>query len=148
MNQLWVRISLTYVAIVIFLFLIPTAVFISLNADYQISPLESRGLDETGLDPVPITIPIMERILGLGKPQILGGLMRILFSVSLVGMLVGVISSRGLTAPLNNLARAAQAVGSQDLSQRIEVKGSSEIQEVAVAFNAMTAPYWCDRSLA
>jgi signal transduction histidine kinase len=38
---------------------------------------------------------------------------------------------------LNNLARAAQAVGSQDLTQRIEVKGSSEIREVARAFNAM-----------
>ncbi|MFV1949252.1 MAG: sensor histidine kinase, partial [Anaerolineales bacterium] len=46
-------------------------------------------------------------------------------------------SSRGLAAPLNNLAKAARAVGSQDLSQRIDVKGSSEIREVAVAFNAM-----------
>ena len=33
MNQLWVRISLTYVAIVIFLFLIPTVVFLSVQAD-------------------------------------------------------------------------------------------------------------------
>jgi len=48
-----------------------------------------------------------------------------------------VISSRGLAAPLNNLAKAARAVGSKDLSQRIDVKGSSEIREVAVAFNAM-----------
>jgi signal transduction histidine kinase len=137
MNQLWVRISLTYIAIVIFLFLIPTAIFVTLNTDYQISSVESPEQDDTGLDSRPITVPIMERLLGLGKIQILGGLMRMLLSVSLVGMLVGVISSRGLTAPLNNLAKAARAVESQDLSQRIEVKGSSEIQEVAIAFNAM-----------
>jgi signal transduction histidine kinase len=43
-----------------------------------------------------------------------------------------------LAAPLNNLAKAARAVGSQDLSQRIDEKGSSEIREVARAFNSMT----------
>jgi signal transduction histidine kinase len=137
MNQLWVRISLTYIAIVIFLFLIPTAILVTINPDYQVSSVHSPEQEDTGLDPRPITIPIMEKLLELGSSRILGGLMRILLSVSLVGMLVGVISSRGLTAPLNNLAKAAQAVGSQDLSQRIEVKGSSEIQEVAIAFNAM-----------
>jgi two-component system OmpR family sensor kinase/two-component system sensor histidine kinase BaeS len=55
----------------------------------------------------------------------------------MVGILVGVISSRGLAAPLHNLAEAAKAVGSQDLSQRIEVKGTEEVREVAIAFNAM-----------
>ncbi len=64
-------------------------------------------------------------------------LLRILLSISVLGILVGIISSRGLAAPLNNLAKAARAVGSQDLSQRIDVKGSSEIREVAVAFNSM-----------
>jgi signal transduction histidine kinase len=138
MNQLWVRISLTYVAIVVFLFLIPTIVLVTFNADYQPPTLDDpEGIDNK-LDPRQVSIPIiLERVLSLGKIQIIGSLMRILLSVSLVGMLVGVISSRGLTAPLNNLAKAARAVGSQDLSQRIEVKGSSEIQEVAIAFNAM-----------
>ncbi len=54
-----------------------------------------------------------------------------------MGILVGTISSIGLTAPLHNLAVAARAVGSQDLSQRIKVRGSSEVREVAEAFNAM-----------
>jgi signal transduction histidine kinase len=137
MNQLWVRISLTYVAIVIFLFLIPTAVILSLNTDYQeqfISP--GNELDES-LVQSRIPVPVLERLLGLRRIEILGSLLRILISVSLVGILVGVISSRGLTAPLNNLATAAQAVGSQDLTQRIEEKGTREIREVAVAFNTM-----------
>ena len=66
-------------------------------------------------------------------------LLRMLLSITLLGILVGVISSRGLAAPLHNLAKAAQAVGKQDLSQRMDVKGTSEIREVAVAFNAMAA---------
>ena len=33
MNQMWVRISLTYVVIMIFLFIIPTVVYLTLQAD-------------------------------------------------------------------------------------------------------------------
>ena len=72
-----------------------------------------------------------------GTSDIAIRLIRNLIIISLIGMLIGVLSSRGLTAPLSNLAKAARAVGSQDLSQRIEAKGTSEIREVAVAFNAM-----------
>jgi signal transduction histidine kinase len=137
MNQLWVRISLTYVAIVIFLFLIPTAIIFSVNAEYQDQLISPGDEIDNNLVPSRIPVPILERVLGLRRIEILSSLLRILFSVSLVGILVGVISSRGLTAPLNNLAKAAQAVGSQDLSQRIEVEGTREIREVAVAFNSM-----------
>jgi signal transduction histidine kinase len=137
MNQLWVRISLTYVAIVIFLFLIPTAVIISINTDYQDQIVSPANDLEDNLVPPNIPVPILDRLLGLRRTELLGSLLRILISVSLVGILVGVISSRGLTAPLNNLAKAAQAVGSQDLTQRIDVEGTNEIREVAVAFNTM-----------
>ena len=33
MNQMWVRISLTYIVIVIFLFLIPSVVYLTIRAD-------------------------------------------------------------------------------------------------------------------
>lgn len=137
MNQLWVRISLTYVGIVVFLILIPSLIFLTIHAE-DINPAYAPGngaLTEAAADRAPARI--LERFLGLPRVEILAGIMRILFSISLVGILVGVISSRGLAAPLNNLAKAAQAIGSQDLSQRIEVKGSSEVREVALAFNAM-----------
>ena len=74
-----------------------------------------------------------------GQSELVLNLVRILLSISTVGILVGVISSRGLAAPLNNLAKAARAVESQDLTQRIELKGTSEIREVVVAFNSMAA---------
>jgi signal transduction histidine kinase len=139
MNQLWVRISLIYIGIVVFLILIPAVIYLTLQADElplgnstsEVIP-ESFELSESSL-------PLIDRLVNNPRTTLVVRLIRILLSISLVGILVGVISSRGLSAPLRNLAKAAQAVGSQDLSQRIDVKGSDEIREVALAFNAMAA---------
>jgi signal transduction histidine kinase len=59
--------------------------------------------------------------------------------VAIIGIVVGAIVSRSLTAPLNKLAEAAKAIGSQDLSRRVEVRGSDEIKTVALSFNEMAA---------
>jgi two-component system OmpR family sensor kinase/two-component system sensor histidine kinase BaeS len=53
------------------------------------------------------------------------------------GIVFGVLMSRSLTAPLNNLAAAARAIGTRDLTQRVEEKGSDEMVAVARAFNEM-----------
>ncbi len=53
------------------------------------------------------------------------------------GILFGVLVSRSLTAPLNRLAKSARAIGARDLSQRVEVTGSREMKDVAIAFNEM-----------
>jgi len=139
LNQLWVRISLTYIAIVIFLIVLPSVIFITIHADEINTAFPPDEPIFPGLAAGSRSGPFLSRLVGFERIQILSGLLRILLSISLVGILVGVISSRGLAAPLNNLAKAARAVGSQDLSQRIDVKGSSEIREVARAFNAMAA---------
>jgi signal transduction histidine kinase len=55
------------------------------------------------------------------------------------GMLFGIAASRYLTAPLNRLAEAAQAIGARDLTRRVEVRGSRETIAVAQAFNNMAA---------
>ncbi|MFC2031134.1 ATP-binding protein [Chloroflexota bacterium] len=57
----------------------------------------------------------------------------------LVGLAIGVLLSRNLTAPLQRLAGAARAVAGGDLKQRVPVEGSVEMVEVAQAFNEMTA---------
>ncbi len=129
MNRLWVRISLTFVAIVVFLILIPLVIGVSTGSfgfdagvqDWQ----HFRGDDE----PLP-----------RGPGQFLAqGLWRFAIVVTVIGTAAGVISSRGLTSPLNKLAEAAKAIGSQDLSRRVEVRGSDEIRVVAQAFNEMAA---------
>jgi signal transduction histidine kinase len=130
-NKLWVRISLTYIAIVIILIVVPSAIFVSMQAD-GISPERLISPLAGELDPDLITLMVK-----YGTSDIAIRLIRNLLIISLMGMLIGVLSSRGLAAPLNNLAKAARAVGSQDLSQRIEVEGTNEIREVVVAFNHM-----------
>jgi two-component system OmpR family sensor kinase len=60
--------------------------------------------------------------------------------VAIVGVLgtgFGIFISRRLTAPLNQLAEAAQAIGARDLSRRVAVRGSQEFVAVAQAFNNM-----------
>jgi signal transduction histidine kinase len=47
--------------------------------------------------------------------------------------------SRSLTAPLQRLANAAHSVAARDFSRRLELEGSTEMAEVALAFNEMTA---------
>jgi signal transduction histidine kinase len=54
-----------------------------------------------------------------------------------VAIVAGVWMSRTLTAPLEELGKATQAIGRQDLSQRVTVKGTDEVQAVATGFNEM-----------
>ncbi|MGC8874664.1 MAG: histidine kinase dimerization/phospho-acceptor domain-containing protein, partial [Chloroflexia bacterium] len=56
-----------------------------------------------------------------------------------LGLILGAILSRGLTAPLRRLAEAAQAVARRDFTQQVREEGSEEVAEVARAFNRMTA---------
>jgi two-component system OmpR family sensor kinase/two-component system sensor histidine kinase BaeS len=56
-----------------------------------------------------------------------------------LSLLLGILVSRALTAPLARLTRAAQAVEAGDLSQRVDVHSKDEIGELGEAFNSMTA---------
>jgi signal transduction histidine kinase len=57
----------------------------------------------------------------------------------LLGLIFGVIVSRTLSAPLNRLAQAAQAIGARQWTYRVPIRGSEEIQAVARSFNEMAA---------
>jgi signal transduction histidine kinase len=82
----------------------------------RLGQLEQRFLDR------------MEQILIIGAALAVG-----------VGLIMGVLISRSLTAPLQRLAAAARAVASGDLGQQVHAEGSAEIVEVAQAFNDMTS---------
>jgi signal transduction histidine kinase len=56
---------------------------------------------------------------------------------SVVGILFGVLVSRTLTAPLERLATAAQAIGARKLHYRVAMQGTQEVVAVAQAFNNM-----------
>jgi two-component system OmpR family sensor kinase len=82
----------------------------------RLGQLEQRFLDR------------MQQILIIGAALAVG-----------VGLIMGAIISRGLTAPLQRLAAAARAVASGDLGQQVHAEGSAEIVEVGQAFNEMTS---------
>lgn len=89
-----------------------------------------------------ISRPIQSAILGPLERVFLTRLRWLLVVGALLatalGALLGLALSRSLTAPLQRLASAARAVANRDFSRRVEVEGSTEIAEVARAFNEMT----------
>lgn len=86
--------------------------------------------------------PVDSAILGPLEQAFFSGFRWLLVVAGLVavalGGLLGLALSRSLTAPLQRLATAARAVANRDFSRRVRVEGSSEIAEVAEAFNEMT----------
>ena len=64
---------------------------------------------------------------------------RILIIASVVGIAGGVFLSRWLAAPLQNLEKGAKAIAEKELSHRVPVTGSREIQSLSVSFNQMAA---------
>jgi heavy metal sensor kinase len=139
MNRLWVRISLSFVGIIILLVSVPTTIgfvrqaFIADNADVS-SGVEDESKDSGG--PPFISSEELEENPGKAIVQMM---VRIFVITAILGSIIGIITARGLTAPLDRLAEAAQAIGAQDLSRRVQVKGSVEIRAVAQAFNDMAA---------
>jgi two-component system OmpR family sensor kinase/two-component system sensor histidine kinase BaeS len=59
------------------------------------------------------------------------------FIASGLGILFGLVISRALAAPLNDLASAAHAFAGRDWSRRVRVSGTEEVATVAREFNAM-----------
>jgi len=56
-----------------------------------------------------------------------------------LSLILGVLLSRLLTAPLVRLTHAAQAVAAGDLSQRVDIRSRDETGELGSAFNEMAA---------
>jgi len=54
-------------------------------------------------------------------------------------LLLGFMVFRGITAPLDKLTTAADAVAAGDLSQRVEIHSGDEIAKLGTAFNSMAA---------
>jgi signal transduction histidine kinase len=89
-----------------------------------------------------LSLPSDTGRLGHLEQQFLGQMQRILIIGAVlavaVGLAMGALLSRSLTAPLQRLAAGARAVAAGDLSHRVKVEGSVEMADVAQAFNDMT----------
>jgi signal transduction histidine kinase len=132
MNRLWVRISLTFTLVVIFAIVLPIAIGIAIRFNTGEPLLTREQIQEFRANN-----PWREN--EAPGTTILRNMTQIIITVTVLGIIIGMLSSRGLTAPLSRLAEAARAIGERDLSQRVEVGGTQEIRDVAQAFNEMAA---------
>ena len=58
---------------------------------------------------------------------------------AVLALLLGLVISRQITAPLQRITAAARRVASGDFEQRVEVKSRDELETMAQAFNSMAA---------
>lgn len=130
MNRFWVRLSLAFVAVVLLVTFLPLVLSMA---------GEAVGLSPP--NPLAGEIPedVQERIWLIMQRTIPLSLLRLFLLTAVVAIIAGVWFSRSLTAPLYHLERAARDIGEQDLSRRVAVTGSEEIQALAHAFNDMAA---------
>lgn len=117
MNRLWVRLSLM-IGGVLFL------VFFLQFAQIMLSDFSGGG-------PPPELPPT--------KNEIAARLLNFMGFSLLVGLGGGVLISRAVSRPVDELARAVHRIGKGELDVRVPVRGSQEIRELAETFNKMAA---------
>ena len=149
MNRLWIRISFVITLVVIFGMLLPIAVSIAVRAyryETETAALEQAQTEQPYPPPEPPDWNTRDAPPPMFDPErffpgrfLLGNMTPYLICFTLISIIVGILLSRSVSAPLSKLAETARLIGHRDLSQRVEVRGSQEIQEVARAFNEMVA---------
>jgi signal transduction histidine kinase len=133
MNRLWVRISLVIALIVIFITLLPVGARRVWLAPPEI-PLPPPAAGPPGIPFETFVImrdDISERVwLATWGVVVVG---------AGIGLAAGILLSRNLVRPLNELEKGARAVAGRNLAYRVPEGGSEETRSVARAFNEMAA---------
>jgi len=134
MNRLWVRFMLMVTGILMLVALIP--VLFGLAVELNVIPnytTASELADIRAALPEELQARFDERMQDFAQNYF----SRSLVTALLISALIGALLSRTLTAPLQALEEGARAIATQDLSHRVPVQGSQEIQSAARAFNQM-----------
>lgn len=133
MNRLWVHFALIISAILIGVTILPLLIGPSLMPRLiGLAPNPELAALQQALPPE-LQAELQMRIQEAAVLVITRGL----FAVGLVGALAGIIISRMLLAPLQDLTDGAEAIANQDLTYRVPVRGSDEMRTVAESFNDM-----------
>jgi signal transduction histidine kinase len=117
MKRLWVQLSLLISSVLL------TAIVATAILGFLLFP--GTPDDRAATDGVPTAAEVPLRLAFV-----------VLFVTS-VGTIVGVIVSRRVSAPITQLAEAAQRIGAGALQTRVQIGGSRELVALAHAFNTM-----------
>lgn len=120
MNKLWVRLSIAFSSVIVLAILLMIITGWLFNPDRATQPGPPQTISEQEWH---------ERL-----PRVVLGMATV---IGLVGIGAGIWISRSLTAPLQELEEATQAIGRHELGRRVDVGGSSEMIAVGRAFNRM-----------
>ena len=134
MNRLWVRFTLMITGMLMLVALVPVLYSLSIEHEILAGPNAMGQLDDIRAAlPEEMQVEFDERMQNFAQNYF----SRSLVGASLLSALIAILLSRSLTAPLQALETGANAIATQDLSHRVPVRGSREIQSVARAFNQM-----------
>jgi signal transduction histidine kinase len=136
MNRLWVRFALVITGILVLVISLPLLYGAAVEVGWAPEPQMSQVFAEIeDVAPPEALVQFEARMQRFIRAYFL----RSFVTAALVGVAAGVWLSRMLAAPLQALETGAQAIATQDLSHRVPVEGSREIQAVAHSFNQMAA---------
>jgi signal transduction histidine kinase len=130
MNRLWVRLSVMIAGVLFFVFFLQ---FVSIMLEDQgqavVDADQPPGLSAPNGPPggLPPRQEIARRLIDFAALSVV------------VGVLGGIVIGRVVSAPINQLAKTAQQFGAGYRTARAPLRGSSEMKELAVSFNAMAA---------
>lgn len=138
MNRLWVRFSLIITGVILLMVFLPFVLQVAIRngllpLPQPEMPAEIRRILET-LPPETIAdfrVFVQQELMALFTRGII--------TAAVIGVVAGAWLSHMLAAPLQRLEKGAQAIAAQDLSYRVPVRGSREIQAVANSFNQMAS---------
>ncbi len=130
MNRLWVRFALIISGIMLLV------VFLPMFIGFRFRPSDDLATQLRALlESLP---PDLQAELQLRIQETIGiFISRALLIVVTVAILAGIVLSRLLLAPLNDLATGAAAIARRELATRVPVRGSVETRAVARSFNHM-----------
>jgi signal transduction histidine kinase len=126
MNRLWIRLSLTFTAVVIIVM-----ITIGFTAALTVGVIDAPSAE--------MSVEVQEYFDQVRRDRPPFNFTTVIVIVGVVAIIAGVGLSKSLTAPLSELEKAAQAIGQRDLSRRVPAEGSQEMVAVAAAFNEMAA---------
>jgi len=145
MNRLWVRLTLAFVALTLVTVVIVAALADTTATGELRRYIQRREELEGNRAEVDSFSPPRRGGPGGGRPppedEFVANLRAVLVVTALgvggVGIVLGVVISRTIAAPLANLSLAARDFATRRWDRRVPVEGTDEIADVARAFNAM-----------
>jgi signal transduction histidine kinase len=132
-NRLWIRFALVIIGILL------AVIFLPVLLGPLLIPGDASGGDEMEAFFIAASLSaelqtqLQQRIIEAAQELFIRGLI----VVGAGGAIAGIILSRMLSAPLQDLADGARAIAGRNLAHRVPVRGSDEMRTVAESFNDM-----------